>query len=1021
MTFRPRVARAVLLALIAPAVLLAQYFGQNVVRYRTLDFQVLKTAHFDIHYYDEERETVDEFGRMAERWYARLSKLLNHELSSRQPIILYASHTDFRSTSVLPGGIGETTGGVTEGMRRRLIMPFAGPLAETDHVLGHELVHAFQYDIGSGPGVAATSGYGGLENLPLWFIEGMAEYLSLGPEDVQTAMWLRDAVRREKVPNVKQIGNPDYFPYRWGHAFWAFVGGRYGDEAIGRMLRAAIRGGPEGSIASVLKTSADDLFKQWRQALDDEYEPVLKVTSPAAEQARTLIAAKDEHADLTVSPLISPDGKWMVYFSSRGLFSIDLYLADAATGEIRDKITDTAVDPHFESLQFVNSSGAWSQDSSRFAFPAIGKGLPEVHIYDVRERKIARKLSFPQFGEIVALTWSPDGNSIAFSAMESGVTDLFIFDLRNERLRRLTKDLYAELGPAWSPDGSTLAFVTDRFTSDPAELAYRGYRLAVLDVASGRIERGPGFDTGKHINPYWGPDGSLYFISDRDGIANIYRADRGGRITQVTNVQTGVSGIAPLSPAFSLSGNGSRLLFSAFNQGNYSIFAIEEAERLAGRPLNQALAGLTPGVLPPRERAAGAVAAALKEPASGLVPAGGFQRTDYHPRLGLNYIAPPQIAVGAGSFGSAIAGGTAFYWSDLLGHHNLVTAIQTTTVSEGSKFLNSLAGTVGYINQKTRWNWGFFGGQTPFLTGEFGQGLANVGGETVLVEQESLFWQISRELTGVVAYPFNRARRVEFSGGFQNISFDAQTRTSFFSPITGEFLGQTDAEDIPTPDALNFGTASAALVYDTALFGGTSPVRGQRYRFEAGANAGSLNFGTLLLDYRRYFQIARPLTLAGRVLHYGRYFGDDRDGRLADNFLGYPTLLRGYDPNSFTAAECGPELELSGRCPVFDQLFGTRIAVANVELRIPILGVLGVVPSRGLPPVEIAPFYDAGIAWNRANLSRLADIARKPITSYGASLRFNIFGFAVGQISYVRPQDRPARSTRWEFTLAPGF
>src|SRR5690348_8944088 len=101
----------------------AQYFGQNKVRHESFDFKVLHTEHFDIHYYDEEHKIAIEAGRMAERWYARLSKVLNHELSSRQPVILYADHPDFRSTSVVPAHIGETTGGVTEGLRRRLVMP----------------------------------------------------------------------------------------------------------------------------------------------------------------------------------------------------------------------------------------------------------------------------------------------------------------------------------------------------------------------------------------------------------------------------------------------------------------------------------------------------------------------------------------------------------------------------------------------------------------------------------------------------------------------------------------------------------------------------------------------------------------------------------------------------------------------------------------------------------------------------------------------------------------------------------
>src|SRR5688572_8129004 len=171
----------------------AQYFGQNKVQYEKFDFKVLKTTHFDIYYYAEEEASVQLAARMAERWYVRLSKLLNHELTSRQPLILYAAHPHFQQTNVLDGEIGEGTGGVTESAKRRIILPFAGGLAETDHVLGHELVHAFQYDIAADASPGGGGSMSAMGSLPLWFIEGMAEYLSLGPVDAHTAMWVREA------------------------------------------------------------------------------------------------------------------------------------------------------------------------------------------------------------------------------------------------------------------------------------------------------------------------------------------------------------------------------------------------------------------------------------------------------------------------------------------------------------------------------------------------------------------------------------------------------------------------------------------------------------------------------------------------------------------------------------------------------------------------------------------------------------------------------------------------------------
>src|SRR5688572_9968519 len=125
----------------------AQYFGRNKVEYHDFSFRTLRTEHFDIYYYPAEEQAVRDAARMAERWYARLSQVLEHQFSSRQPLILYGSHPEFSQTNVIAQFLDESIGGVTESVRRRIVLPFAPGLAETDHVLGHEIVHAFQIDI----------------------------------------------------------------------------------------------------------------------------------------------------------------------------------------------------------------------------------------------------------------------------------------------------------------------------------------------------------------------------------------------------------------------------------------------------------------------------------------------------------------------------------------------------------------------------------------------------------------------------------------------------------------------------------------------------------------------------------------------------------------------------------------------------------------------------------------------------------------------------------------------------------
>jgi surface antigen Omp85-like protein/WD40 repeat protein len=1003
---------ALLFSLVFSTTTLAQggYFGGNKVQYRDFDFQVLKTEHFDIYYYPEEEQAARMASRMAERWYTRISTLLNHELRGRQPLILYASGPHFRQTNAVEGQLGEGTGGVTEAYKRRIVLPFAGPIEATDHVLGHELVHAFQYDITN---TNVSSGNIGALALPLWFIEGMAEYLSVGPVDAHTAMWMREAARREKLPEIDDLDNPKYFPYRYGQALWAFIGGRYGDAVVGDMLRAGAGrdGGYQRAIESVLGVKTKELSTEWHSAVFDAYRPIAESTKMPAAVARAVIP-KTKGNELNVSPELSPDGSKVIFFSERDLFSIDLFVADARTGQVIRKITDTATDPHFESLQFLSSAGAWDRASKRFVFPGISKGQPVLTIVDVDRGRTEREIRLKELDEILNPAWSPDGRLIAFSALVGGFNDLFIYDLEANKLRRLTTDAYAELDPAWSPDGQRLAFATDRFTTNVDAIVAGDLRIAVMDVASGNVRQVAGFENAKNISPQWTADGrSLYFLSDRQGITNIYRSELGGSPAQLTNFLTGVSGITELSPALSVAEG--RVVFSSYEDDGYAIYALDSAEQLAGQapvelPRNAA-------VLAPRRSGEGPVYAMLQNERVGLPPvaaAATAPAEEYKPKLSIDFAGQPTIGVGVDPFGTYAAGGIALAFSDMLGNHTLMTAAQVT-----SRF-DEFGGSLLYINRKHRWNWGALLDQTPYVARGFEAGFVNVSGDQLYVEREYRVLQTDRSATGIFSYPFSRAQRVDFSGGFRQIGFKQDITERVYSAFSGDQLSE-DTTDLVSVPTMNLGEASAALVYDTSIFGLTSPIRGSRYRLELSQSAGDLTYSGVLGDFRTYYMPFRPYTLAFRGMFYGRYGRDSEDFRLPTLYLGYPGLVRGYDSNSFESFECGTAV--NGTCPTFDRLFGSKVAIANVELRFPLWGAFGGDNFYGPLPIEMALFTDAGVAWDRSTRPGFSAADREPVVSVGAAMRINVFGFAVAEIDYVRPLDRPGRGWVWQFGLRPGF
>ncbi len=122
----------------------AQYFGRNKVLYENFDFKVAQTPHFDIYHYLKNASVRDRFVQNTEQWYLMHQQVLRDTFKERNPFILYNSHAHFQQTRAIEGQIDVGTGGVTEGLKNRVVMPFMESNAQTDHVLGHELVHAFQ-------------------------------------------------------------------------------------------------------------------------------------------------------------------------------------------------------------------------------------------------------------------------------------------------------------------------------------------------------------------------------------------------------------------------------------------------------------------------------------------------------------------------------------------------------------------------------------------------------------------------------------------------------------------------------------------------------------------------------------------------------------------------------------------------------------------------------------------------------------------------------------------------------------
>jgi hypothetical protein len=375
--------------------------------------------------------------------------------------------------------------------------------------------------------------------------------------------------------------------------------------------------------------------------------------------------------------------------------------------------------------------------------------------------------------------------------------------------------------------------------------------------------------------------------------------------------------------------------------------------------------------------------------------------------------------ISADPLGLGVAGGISFLFSDLLGDQILGFGGQVA----GS--IQDFGGEVFYQNLHNRINWGITLNRVSYLatktTIESAADTINENGGTV---QNVTFLDqriYDNNISGVVDYPLSVNRRIEANAGFTRESYDYRAQKI---TVSGNDVIDDQTTKVAAPSGLNLFQIGLAYVGDFSYFGFTGPVSGRRFRLEIGSSVGSLQYMSLLADYRQYVFL-NPFTLAFRFFHFGRYLRDSENERLATFYLGNEYWMRGYELSSIDLAKCSEKNGNKG-CPEYDRLLGSRIGLVNMELRFPLIGTerYGLINFRYLP-VDILTFLDGGVAWD-GNNKPVAKIEgntqdRVPVFSVGAATRINILGLLILQIYYAYPFQRTDIGGHWGFVFAPAW
>jgi Tol biopolymer transport system component len=818
--------------------------------------------------------------------------------------------------------------------------------------------------------------------LPMWVSEGFAEYAAL-KWDTNSDMFMRDVTVTENLVPINRLYG--YFAYRGGQSIFWYLENKYGEQKVGDILnRIKSSRNVEQGLRSAIGIGVEELSERWQKDLKVQYWPDIAKREDPIDYARRLTDHKKDGGFYNTGPSISPQGDRIAFISNRDEY-FSLYLMSAVDGSIISKLASGQQTANWEELHLLSPGISWSPDGKKVVVSTKAGEEDALVFVDVATGQ-QEKLTFGLDG-IFSVAWSPRGDRLAFAGTKAHRSDLFVYNLSTKALTNVTDDIFSDQEPIWAPDGSSLIFASDRAGARPDSVVdirvfdTNQLDLYRIDLASRKIDRLTDWKGSDESSPVFAPDGKrIMFISDRNGINNIYQLD----VTTLAwkPVTNSLHGVYHLS----LSRDGTKLAFSALRAGGFDIFVLRN-------PLDRQLkmAELEPSNFYKLKQGAatlpdsGAVALADSAAPAGPVAADSTQKAGAPDTTGAygnniqidfsNYVFKdaysentpsdtmksmvakptnnvdeegnhrvyryklnftPDLIYGNAGYDTfyGVTGMATMAFSDMLGDHQIV--FQTNLLLD----LKNSDWSLSYFYLPERIDYGFGG----FHSARFVIIDDIFGGSLYRFRTYGAFAQ--------AYYPLNKFERVE-------------TGFSWFN-VTKENL---DRPDYPTEDVMMV-VPQLGYVYDTILWGYTAPVNGTRWKvnlFGTPRLGGEgISFVNFTGDWRTYLRLGRMYSLAFRLAG-GVSVGEDPQKFIIGGVSNWinRTFEGGYVPLESAADYLFMQVGVPLRGHNYNAAFGSRYAMYNFEFRYPLFAFLQAGPLPiGLQSLSGAMFFDAGAAWN---------------------------------------------------------
>jgi len=503
-------------------------FGKNRVQYQKFIWKFYQTENFNTYFSQDGLALGKYVAQVAEEELSGIEEFVEYGLQRRANIVVYNNFDEFQQSNIGLGIDWQNTGGVTKLVNNKIVIFFDGNHDNLKRQIRQGIAKVLVQNVLFGDDLGEFAANQALLDLPEWLTDG---YIAYAGENWSADLddQLKSALLSGRYNNFYQFAHEK--PLLAGHAFWRWVGDKYGKSKTTYMLYLA-------RIYRNLNAACNRVTKKKKfktlltDFMTEESSKYLKDirgrrVAPKGQLAVTEYIKKKDYIRFNANPTPRSMTYAVVEFK-QGKYSVILmenFVNRKLLLKFGARSREDEKNPNYPIM-------AWDGKGTRLAVLYWEEGKTKLFVYDVVNRAKISKTTLSQFSQVEDMKYMLDANTLLFSAVKSGQTDIFVYKIDKGTVEQVTNDVYDDLDASFVafPNKTGIIFSSNRPSANAVNsddsVPHNRYNVFLVDNWNKsefkQITQLTNVKQGNARYPSQYNVSHFTFVSNENGIANRY-------------------------------------------------------------------------------------------------------------------------------------------------------------------------------------------------------------------------------------------------------------------------------------------------------------------------------------------------------------------------------------------------------------------------------------------------------------------------------------------------------------------